>query len=382
MNLKTIRVFWKDFLILMKDRGTYINLFVLPIMFSVVLTFALGGVFGGGANKSPVKIPVVASSSSATRIVTGLEKIPGITWQKDTQSKAKSLVQAGKVVGAVLVSNNGRTIQFYEDPDELTDARLVLGEINSYMAAQTLGTRQSALVHAAASSDSVQFKRDLSAIMGTPATQVVPRQADRSNKSIQPTASEQYIPGFTVAFLFFIASTIAQYMFMERERGTLRRLLTSPVRRYSILLGKLLPNIIIGFGQVAVIFAVGRLLFHMHLGNLPALFLVSCAAVAAANGFGLMITALSKTQAQATGLATLFVFTLATLAGCYVPLFLMPGFMQNVAMAIPQGWAMSAYQDIIIKGANVVQVLPNIAVLCGFAIAFFLVGLSRFRFDT
>jgi hypothetical protein len=46
--LKIIRVFWKDLLILLKDRGTYINLFVLPIMFSVVLTLALGGVFGGG----------------------------------------------------------------------------------------------------------------------------------------------------------------------------------------------------------------------------------------------------------------------------------------------------------------------------------------------
>lgn len=379
--MKIIRVFWKDLLILLKDRGTYINLFVLPIMFSVVLTLALGGVFGGGKSSSQVNIPIAADSASAKNIAKTIEKIPGVSWQINNKSSAQSLVKKGESVGAVLISNDGKEITFYEDPDQLINAKLIYGEIKSFLASDTLGQQNSALVKAASSVGSAKLNSEINAAVSNHPLRITAQSAGHSSNTIQPTASEQYIPGFTVAFLFLIASSIAQYMFMERERGTLRRLLTSPVRRYSILIGKLLPNVVIGFGQVAVIFAVGKFIFNMHLGNLMALLLVSFAAVIAANGFGLMITALSKTQAQATGLATLLVFTLATLAGCYVPLFLMPRFMQNIALATPQGWAMSGYQDIIIKGAGIPQVIPNLTVLFGFAIVFFLVGLARFRFE-
>jgi ABC-2 type transport system permease protein len=378
--LKTFHVFWKDLLILVKDRGTYISLFVLPIMFSVVLTLALGGVFGGGASNSPVTIPIVASGTSATAVATTVEGIPGITWQRKSETDARAQVETSRALGALLISDDGSKITFYEDPTQATNAKLVFGQIQSYLTAASLSGQNSAIQKAADTVGVPGFSAQVQEITAIGSITMSSTAATQSDKAIEPTAAEQYIPGFTVAFLFFIATTIAQYMFMERERGTLRRLLTSPVRRYSILLGKLLPNVLIGFGQVVVIFAVGYFMFNMHLGNPLALFLVTCAAVAAANGFGLMITALSKTQAQATGLATLLVFTLATLAGCYVPLSFMPEFMQTLALATPQGWAMSAYQAIIIKGADTPQVLQSIAVLCGFAVVFFLVGLSRFRF--
>lgn len=379
--MKTLNVFWKDLLILTKDRGTYINLLVLPIMFSVVLTLALGGVFGGGKSSSPVSVPLVAPSAASEPLAKTIESIPGITWQRQSLTDAREQVETSKALGAVVLSDDGSSLDFFEDPTQLSNAKLLFGQISAYIAAHSLGEQNSALQQGIAVSGPSTLQDQAAAASAAGKVSITESQAGSDEAAIEPSASEQYIPGFTVAFLFFIASTIAQYMFMERERGTLRRLLTSPVRRYSVLLGKLLPNILIGFVQVVVIFAVGKLFFGMNLGNPLALFLVTCAAVAAANGFGLMITALSKTQAQATGMATLLVFTLATVAGCYVPLSLMPGFMQNIALATPQGWAMSAYQNIIIKGADVAAVSENILVLVGFAAAFFVVGLSRFRFE-
>ena len=379
--MTTFRVFWKDLLILSRDRGTYISLFVLPIMFSVVLTLALGGVFGGGKGSSPVVIPVTANSAIAKTLAHTIEGIPGITWKRESLAKAKSAVQSSRSLGAVIIADDGAHVSFYEDPTQLTNAKLVFGQMKAYVSAASAAGTNAALRRIISASGSQQLAAQATQVTAGSSIAMTSREAAQGSKAIQPTAAEQYIPGFTVAFLFFIATTIAQYMFMERERGTLRRLLTSPVRRSSILLGKLLPNVLIGFGQVVVIFAVGKLLFNLQLGDPLALFLVTCAAVAAANGFGLMITALSKTQAQATGLATLLVFTLATVAGCYVPLSFMPAFMQNIALATPQGWAMSAFQSIIIKGADVSVVLPSIGILCGFAVLFFLVGLSRFRFN-
>ncbi|MEA5453699.1 ABC transporter permease [Sinomonas sp. JGH33] len=379
--MKTLHVFWKDLLILSKDRGTYINLFVLPLMFSIVLTIALGGVFGGGKSDSPVTIPVAASGTQAEAVAQTITSIPGITWRATNADDAKAAVDQGKSIGAVLVSRDGKGIDFYEDPSQLTNAQLLYGQISAALHASHAASQAARLGQAVKSSGNPQAEALAESVANEQGVSLTTSRAGNRDSSAQPTAAEQYIPGFTVAFLFFIASTIAQYLFMERERGTLRRLLTSPVSRSSILAGKLLPTILIGFVQVVVIFAVGRLAFGMTLGSPAALFLVTCAAVAAANGFGLMITSLSKTQAQATGLATLLVFTLATVAGCYVPLSLMPGFMQSIALATPQGWAMQAYQSIIMKGADSLEILPSVGVLVAFSLAFFGIGLVRFRFE-
>ena len=379
--MKTLHVFWKDLLILSKDRGTYINLFVLPLMFSVVLTLALGGVFGGGKSDSPVAIPVAASGARAEAVAKAITSIPGITWRTANPDDARAAVDQGKSIGAVLVAEDGKGIDFYEDPSQLTNAQLLYGQISAALEANRAASQAARLGQVAKASGNPQAEAQGASILTEPSLRLTTSQSGTRDTSAQPTAAEQYIPGFTVAFLFFIASTIAQYLFMERERGTLRRLLISPVSRSSILVGKLLPTVLIGFVQVVVIFAVGRLAFGMALGNPAALILVTCAAVAAANGFGLMIASLSKTQAQATGLATLLVFTLATVAGCYVPLSFMPGFMQSIALATPQGWAMQAYQSIIMKGADSLEVLPSVAVLIAFSLVFFGIGLVRFRFE-
>ncbi|MDQ4492203.1 ABC transporter permease [Sinomonas sp. ASV486] len=378
--MKTLHVFWKDLLILSKDRGTYINLFVLPLMFSVVLTIALGGAFGGGASSSPVTIPVTASGAQAEAVAKDITSIPGITWQEAGVDDAKSAVDQGKSIGAVLIAPDGASLDFYEDPSQANNAQLLFGQISAALAAKHAATQASELGAVAASgSQTEQVKA--ATIAAQPQVTLTTSQSGNRSTDVKPTAAQQYIPGFTVAFLFFIASTIAQYIFMERDRGTLRRLLVSPVGRASILAGKLLPTVVIGFVQVVVIFTVGRLLFGMTLGDPVALLLVTCAAVAAANGFGLMITSLSKTQAQATGMATLLVFTLATVAGCYVPLSFMPGFMQGIALATPQGWAMQAYQNIIMKGSDIAQVLPAVGALAAFAVVFFGIGLFRFKFE-
>lgn len=378
--MKTLHVFWKDLLILSRDRGTYINLFVLPIMFSVVLTIALGGVFGGGTAAPAVTIPIHASGADAESVGEYITEIEGVTWEETSAAAARDAVDEGRSIVAVLITDAGSSIEFYQDPSQANNADLLIGQVTAVLAANRYALQSAQLGEVAASAGEAS-QAQVAQITGEPEIALTTTQAGSRDETIEPTAAQQYIPGFTVAFLFFIAATIAQYIFMERDRGTLRRLLTSPVSRSSILIGKLLPTVVIGFVQVVVIFAVGYFAFGMSLGNPAALLLITTLAVAAANGFGLMITSLSKTQAQATGMATLLVFTLATVAGCYVPLSFMPAFMQSIALATPQGWAMQAYQSIIMKGADIAQVLPAVGALGAFTIVFFAIGLFAFKFE-
>ncbi|MDQ7029670.1 MAG: ABC transporter permease [Ardenticatenia bacterium] len=156
--------------------------------------------------------------------------------------------------------------------------------------------------------------------------------------------------------------------------------LRSCTSRTGTFTGKLLPYYLVNLGQVALMFAIGRLVFGMSLGRAPlALVLVTLATAAAATGLGLLVAALGKTRQQITGIATLLVLVLAALGGTMVPVFVMPAFMQALARLSPHYWALQGYQDIIVRGLGVAAVLPEVGVLLGFALAFYTVALIRFR---
>ena len=88
-----------------------------------------------------------------------------------------------------------------------------------------------------------------------------------------------------------------------------------------------------------------------------------------------MTTALGS---YATGTLTV---TLSAIGGCFVPRLAMPDWLRTVGMASPHAWALDGFQDIMVLGYGLAEVLPRAGVLCGFAVAFFVVGAWRFRFE-
>ena len=146
-------------------------------------------------------------------------------------------------------------------------------------------------------------------------------------------------------------------------------------------MGKLLPYYLVNLIQIGLMFAVGVFLFDLQLGNLPALILVSLALSASANGLGLLVAALGRTEAQVNGLSVLLAITLSALGGMMVPSFLMPGFMETLSQFTPHAWALAGYHDVIIRGLGLRDVMDEAGALFGFSALFFLLALWRFRFD-
>ena len=128
-------------------------------------------------------------------------------------------------------------------------------------------------------------------------------------------------------------------------------------------------------------FSIGVVVFGMHLGDLFALGVVSLSLSMCANGLGLFIAAFSRTFAQVNGFSVLLAVTLSALGGMMVPSFVMPDTLQTISLFTPHAWALAAYHDIIIRGLAIDSVLPETAVLLGFAGAFFIFALLRFRFS-
>jgi ABC-2 type transport system permease protein len=72
---------------------------------------------------------------------------------------------------------------------------------------------------------------------------------------------------------------------------------------------------------------------------------------------------------------------MAALGGVMVPRFVMPAFMQTLGLITPHAWALTAYQDILVRGYGVAEILPELGALMAFAVAFFGVALWRFVWD-
>lgn len=203
-----------------------------------------------------------------------------------------------------------------------------------------------------------------------------------------PNTVQQNVPGWTLFGVFFIAQLVASSVLEEKKVGSFRRLLAAPMSRATMLLGKLLPYLILNLIQIALMFAVGVFLLpltglpRLELGRHPeGLILISVCASLAANGLGLLLAAIGKSAEQIGGLSSLLVVTLAALGGVMVPRFVMPDFMQTISLISPHAWALDAYQDILVRGYGVAQILPACGALLLFAAVFFGVAVLKFKWD-
>jgi len=108
---------------------------------------------------------------------------------------------------------------------------------------------------------------------------------------------------------------------------------------------------------------------------------VSLAAAATATGLGVLVAALARTEAQVGGLTVLLLLTLSALGGCFVPRLVMPGWLKAAGLITPHAWALDGYQDLLVRGYGLVEVLPKVGALAVFALVFFAIGVWRFRFE-
>jgi ABC-2 type transport system permease protein len=194
------------------------------------------------------------------------------------------------------------------------------------------------------------------------------------------------VPSFVVMFAFFIVGALGADLLKERQEGTLRRLIAAPMPRWTIITGKMLAYLVIVVAQVTLIFGAASLIFDMPIGkSIFGLLLLTIAMGLAATGLGMMIAAISKTDRQADTTGTLLGFVLAGLGGSIsfgvVPLYKGGGTMETISKLTPHAHALNGYDMLMIGGKGLVDVLPEIGILLGFALVFMLIASWRFRFE-
>jgi ABC-2 type transport system permease protein len=168
----------------------------------------------------------------------------------------------------------------------------------------------------------------------------------------------------------------------ERQQGTLRRLLTTPSRKATFLLGTISGQVVMALVQMLLLVGFGIVVMKLGWGREPlALFVILLTSSLAAAAFGTTMGTFIKTEGQASGLSVMFGMVFALMGGCWYPMELFPPAIQNVVRILPTTWAMQGMLDLVLRGKGLVDILPEAGVLLGFAAIFFTVGVLRFRYE-
>lgn len=202
------------------------------------------------------------------------------------------------------------------------------------------------------------------------------------NKAMVPNSTQHNVPAWTLFAMFFIVVPLSINIVKEKNQGTQIRLRTNPVSYATVIAGKTITYLIICMLQFYLMVAVGVYLFP-HIG-LPALglngtfLLMSVVALFsgfAAVGFGILLGTLAKTQEQAAPFGSTSVVILAAMGGVWVPVFAMPKIMQYIAKASPMNWGLEAFYDVLLRNNTLLGIVPQLAALFLFFIAMVAISL-------
>ncbi|HEX9122669.1 MAG TPA: ABC transporter permease [Actinomycetota bacterium] len=183
-----------------------------------------------------------------------------------------------------------------------------------------------------------------------------------------------------VVLFIFVVSLSASAMLIETRRlGVSRRMLASPTSPGTVIVGEGLGRFAIALFQGALIVAVTLLLFGVDWGDpLATAAVVVLTALVGTGAAMLMGSALSNAQ-QAGSFGVFFGLVLAALGGCMVPLEVFPPVMRTIAHVTPHAWALDAFGEILGHDAGIGAVLPELAMLAGYAAVLLLLATNLLR---
>lgn len=192
----------------------------------------------------------------------------------------------------------------------------------------------------------------------------------KDNKEIIPNSAQHNVPAWALFAIFFIVVPLSINLVKEKNQGTFVRLRTNPVSYATVLGGKTIVYLGVCLIQFTLMLIVGCYLFPIlglpQLdvgGRLFLLYFVALFAGLAAIGLGLLLGTISQTQEQSAPMGAILVVILAAIGGVWVPVFVMPKFMQLLSKISPMNWALEAFYDVFLRNANWVSILPEISLL-------------------
>jgi ABC-2 type transport system permease protein len=344
---------WKELVQMRRDRMTFGMIVGIPVMQLLL--------FGYAINTDVRHMPTLVydqdhsaeSRDLVTRLaVTGFYDIAG---HVDGYPQIASALREGSAkVALVIPPDFGRSLH----NGTPTQAQLVVDGSDPQTVASATNTAVSLAIVRSAELSVERLQARGQAPAATPL-------------SIEPTT--WYI--LTMTMIMFTAMAIVR----ERERGTLEQLIVSPIGRFELVIGKILPYIVIGYIQMSLILIFGQLVFHVPLrGSLGLLYALASVFIAANLGVGMLFSTIAKTQQQAMQMSFFFLLPNILLSGFMFPYEGMPVPAQKLADLLPLTHFLRIVRGITLKGATFPEVHGELVQLSIILVVLVVVASLRF----
>jgi ABC-2 type transport system permease protein len=174
-----------------------------------------------------------------------------------------------------------------------------------------------------------------------------------------------YIPG-VIGIVLQIGTVFATAMAVvrEREKGTLETLLVSPLSRWGLMLGKLVPYLCIGMTMAMILFALMHYMFHVPIaGSVIAMIFATLVYVFALLSLGLLVATKAENQMQALQISMTFMLPSVFFSGFVFPRETMPWIFYALGAILPTTYFISLMRAIILRGAHLFEYWPHLLIL-------------------
>jgi ABC-2 type transport system permease protein len=400
-----IKLALKDLKLFFADKKAMMLTFIVPIALITLFAFAFGGVGQkkGEARATRLIVADEDKTEASRSVILQLDSLKEFKVEQTSADTAEELVRKGdeaavlvfhKGFGDSLNAGNQPPIEFKYDAAKEAEVGILQGALMGSLMG-IIGTR-SMSKNALGKFDTDYPDMDSATRVGVHArisANFTPEESKKQSESFLKAtpliAEEENSPGLVhavagtaIMMLLFSVAGIGASLLDEKQEGTLKKLLYSPLHPNNILFGKMLFTNIICVFQLSVMFLYAKVVFGLDIfHHLPSLLIMIVATGYACSSFGVLLASFAKSRSQVQGMSTLIILTMSCIGGSMIPTFIMPAFMQKLSVFSVNYWGIQGFYDIFWRMLPVTDgtFLSRILVLVLLGTTLNLVAMQMFR---
>jgi ABC-2 type transport system permease protein len=402
----------KDLKLIFRDRAALIFMLLAPFLLTLGMGFVTGRFSGtsGGLSDIPVIIvnldqeqlgdaladvfssedladlmePSASSDAEAARRLVDDDQAAAAVIIPEGFTRS-IIPDEGTALGENYVQPAPVKIEVYANPSRPTSAGVVKAVVDEFIAYIEEGRMSSmtsiAQLLRAGFLDSQNAESEARALFETvdetESTAITLKKSTEGAAAVEFDLLSYFAPGMALMFLMYTVSYGGRSILSERSEGTLPRLLTSPTSMAQFLGGKVMGVFFTGIAQVGILIVATTILFGVQWGDPLGIAVLILAAVFAATGWGMLITAFARTPGQVASIGSAVMLIFAILGGSFINLEQMPPFFHTISKITPNAWGMDGFITLALGGTlrNLGEPITALVimgiVLFGIAVALF-----------
>lgn len=377
---------WKDLLEFSRSKLRLVMLILMPLLMMMMVGFIFPT--GDTISQQPIALAnqdmAVNGTSLGDSFVAQLETVNEQTGMMELTDAAdfddiKSKIQDGEVMGGIIVPSTFTSDILSGRQGNIT---VMTDQSNPQMSA----TIQTVLTAVIEQLGFLMAEQNLNQTYGVSLEQA-PAVLMPYNVELKgivpgdPNYFEFVAPGImAMVVMMSLMTGLPHAISYEKDMGTLDGMLSAPISRWSIIVGKVMAQSSMGLIQGFIILLLSVLLFGVTIqGSILLVVFLIILTVFSFVGLGILITSFADKEETATMVMMTFMFPMMFLSGVFFPIQQMPSFMQTLANFLPLTYAADALRKVMVLGAGIDAVFTDVIVLAAFGSVLLAIAVPMFK---